>query len=90
MDTIDQMNQQIERMSRGYPTATDVERYEIHDAIDHVQSRIRHQRARRRREGAMASMRCWLGLHDAMERAGMAVPDYVVEAAERAEIRANA
>lgn len=89
MDTIEQMNQQIERLRKTYGNATDVGLYEIDDAIDLVQTRIRRQRARRQREGAMASMRCWLGLHDAMERAGIAAPDYVIEAAERAETRAG-
>lgn len=89
MDTIEQMNQQIERLRKSYDGATDVGRYEIDDAIDLVQTRIDRQRTRRRREGAKASQRCWQGLAGAMERAGMAVPDYVVEAADRAERRQN-
>lgn len=81
------LHQDIEELSGSRIAATDVEQYEIDDAIDMVETRLFRLRARRRRAGALSSMRCWLGLHDAMERAGMAVPDYVVEAAERAERR---
>lgn len=83
------LHQDIEELSGSRITATDVEQYEIDDAIDMVETCLFRLRARRRRAGALSSMRSWLGLHDAMEREGIAVPDYVIDAAEAAERRAG-
>lgn len=93
MANLTTLNQTLQTLDAELSTATDVETFEISDAIDMLCWKLRRLETRRRRDMAISSQRCWLALSDAIARdhTGTAAEDdaiqYAFEQAMNAERR---